>query len=226
MIHFSRSIRGRNCEVNSDHVGTSYKEGAGIFVIADGTSRPGSKQLSEAFVQHIIARYEKGNGDIELALPADTSCHYLETMLNDTHAQLFADPWQGSTSYLVVLIENDALTLAYEGDCCAGLVHGRERIEWLNPPHCMANWRRDRAHSEIALDRGRHRLTRSFRAGRKPEPDIMSLQIKPDARIILATDGFWAQLSDVYQATWLAFPESETPEADDDLTWIDLKLRS
>jgi serine/threonine protein phosphatase PrpC len=54
----------------------------------------------------------------------------------------------------------------------------------------------------------------------------MSLQIKPDARIILATDGFWAQLSDVYQATLLAFPESETPEADDDLTWIDLKLRS
>lgn len=225
MIHFTRSIQGRKCEVNSDHVGASYEGSTGLFVIADGTSRPHSTLLAGAFVRHVIAHYEKGRAHSEGAT-LEAAAQYLETMLNDTHAELFTDPCQGSASYLVALIENEVLTLAYEGDCCAGLVRAGGQIEWLNSPHCMANWRRNRTHSDIASDRGRHRLTRSLRVGRKPEPDTMSQQIEPDARIILATDGFWAELSDVHQATLLAFPESESPGAEDDLTWIDLRLHS
>lgn len=225
MIHFTRSIQGSRCEVNSDHVGASYEGRAGMFVIADGTSKPHSTLLAEAFVRHVIVRYEKGRAHSEGAT-VETAAQYLETMLNDIHRELFADLCQGSTSYLVALIENDVLTLAYEGDCCAGIVRAGGQIEWLNSPHCMANWRRDRTHSDIASDRGRHRLTRSLRAGRKPEPETMSRQIEPDARIILATDGFWAELSDAHQAALLNFPESELPATDDDLTWIDLKLCS
>lgn len=43
-------------------------------------------------------------------------------------------------------------------------------------------------------------------------------------RLVFATDGFWAELTDARQDDVLATPAIEVTDVDDDVTWIDVKL--
>lgn len=87
------------------------------------------------------------------------------------HRQLFTNQ-TGTTSYLIGVASQGLLTVAYEGDCACGMAGNDGNIEWFTPPHCQANWKRDRSHRELALDPARNLVTRSLRATRAPNPDF------------------------------------------------------
>ncbi|MGA3801778.1 serine/threonine protein phosphatase [Pseudomonas fluorescens] len=218
-----RSVKGRAREANHDCAGAVFDGVRGVFVVVDGTSKLGSGQLAHGFVQAVMdacqARISQG---------AEDTTHggvqqLLRSVLTDLHAPLFAKH-TGTTSYLVGVASHGQLTLAYEGDCSCGFVSAEGGIEWFTPPHCKANWRRDRSHRELAPDPARNLITRCFRANRSPDPDFVFRSMAAGERLVFATDGFWAELTDARKDDVLATPAIEITDVDDDVTWIDVKL--
>ena len=59
----------------------------------------------------------------------DLVTQLIRSVLADMHAPLFAG-WSGSTSYLIAVVVNGLLTIAYEGDCGCGVVNAEGRIDW------------------------------------------------------------------------------------------------
>jgi serine/threonine protein phosphatase PrpC len=150
----------------------------------------------------------------------------LRDVLHDAHTSVFARDFTGSASYLVAVVTCGFMTIAYEGDCCAGVVMPDGPISWLTAPHCLANWRQDREHRQLATDLGRHRISRSFKVRRKPDPEIFTKEILGGETLVFATDGFWADLSDAIQARLLDAEPVAAPCADDDVSWIVVRIPS
>lgn len=223
MRYQTRSIKGRAREENHDYADAMFDGTRGVFVIVDGTSRVGSGQLAHDLVRGMISSYQA-----HIINGADDTSHVqieqlLRAVLAEQHTQLFGQR-TGTTSYLVGVASKGLLTVAYEGDCACGLAGEDGGIEWITPPHCKANWRRDRTHRELAKDPSRNLVTRSFRANRTPEPDFIQQPAPAGVRFVFATDGFWAELTDAQQAEALNSPNAEIGHTDDDVTWIDVKL--
>lgn len=223
MRFVTRSVMGRTRKANHDCAGVFCEGDRGLFVITDGMSKPGSGQLAESFVKGVLAAYpnhmdQGGNitehGAVELMLGL---------VLAELYTTLFADQ-TGTTCYLIGFAARGKLTLAYEGDCSCGVVTPAGTIEWITPPHCKANWRRDRSHRELAQDPARHWVTRCLKANRAPDPDFVFHPLAVGARLVFVTDGFWAELTESQQSSLLAAPDSDFIAVEDDVTWIDVQL--
>lgn len=223
MRYLSRSITGQASRANNDYAGATCEGDRGFFVVADGTSRRGSGQLAECFVSGMLAAHstqlEQGG------YPAEPGAieRLLGSILSDFHASLPADQ-TGAICYLIGLVAHGRLTVAYEGDCSCGIVTLLGAIEWITPPHCKANWRRDRSHCELAQDPARNSVTRCLKINRVPNPDFVWCELEAVERLVVVTDGFWADLTQVQQSSLLAAPDSDFSVGDDDVTWIDVQL--
>lgn len=221
MIRYAtRTIKGRDRTENRDCAGAQCDGVRGVFVVVDGTSRPGSEILAPALVDYILngyrAQIDKGSPD----LSHEQVESLLKLVLHDAHSSLISDMATGSASYLVAVVSGGILTVAYEGDCSAGVASSSDPITWFTPPHCAANWRRDRDHRQLAADLGRHRITRCFKARRTPDPEFITRAVIEGETLVFATDGFWADLSDMDQVQMLD-PEMPDPmHVDDDVTWL------
>jgi len=223
MRYHSRSVTGQASRANNDHAGAACDGDGVFFIVTDGTSRRGSGQLAECFLSDMLAAHatqmEQGGYSAE---PGAVE-HLLGSMLLDFHASLPADQ-AGAICYLIGLVAHGRLTIAYEGDCTCGIVTLAGAIEWLTPPHCKANWRRDRSHYELAQDPARNSVTRCLKINRVPNPDFVCCALDTVERLIFVTDGFWADLTQAQQSSLLAAPDSDFSVGDDDVTWIDVQL--
>ena len=218
--YFTRTVKGRDREENRDCAGAEYDGVRGVFVVVDGTSKPGSEILAPVLVDQIFKGVRE---QIEKCSP-DLSHEQLEALvkgvLHEAHSSLFSGTATGSASYLIAVVSGGGLTVAYEGDCSAGVACPNGPITWLTPPHCLANWKRDRDHRQLATDLGRHKITRSFKARSTPDPEFITRAAVAGETLVFATDGFWAELSDSDQVQMLD-PEVPNPtHIDDDVTWI------
>ncbi|MBW9240780.1 serine/threonine protein phosphatase [Pseudomonas carnis] len=225
MIRYStRTVKGQDRDENRDRVGAAYDGVRGIFVVVDGTSKPGSGQLAQALVDQIFtgyqARIQNGVSDSS----HDQVESLLKDVLQDAHTSLFSGGFTGSASYLVAVISGERLTVAYEGDCSAGVTSHTDPITWFTAPHCLANWRRDRSHSQLATDKGRHQISRSFKARKNPDPEFVTRAAIAGETLVFATDGFWADLSDASQKQLLGLDSHTSPYVDDDVTWIVVQI--
>lgn len=223
MRYNTRSVIGRARQANHDSAGAICDGDRGLFVVTDGTSLPGSGQLAECFVKGVLAAYPKHmdqGGDITKHGAVEL---LLGSVLAELHSTLFAGQ-TGSVCYLIGFAARGKLTLAYEGDCSCGVVTPTGSIEWITPPHCKANWRRDRSHRELAQDPARNRVTRYMKVNRAPDPDFVSLPLAVGERLVFVTDGFWAELTESQQSRLLSAPDSDFIAVEDDVTWIDVQL--
>lgn len=223
MKYSARSVTGRAREANHDCAGAYCADGLGVFVIADGTSRPGSGQLAECFVQGVLAACQK-----HMSQKTDTTEHevveqILRKVLAELHPVLFASQ-TGSMCYLIGVITHGWLLLAHEGDCSCGVVAPTGSITWVTSPHCKANWKRDRSHLELAQDPARNKVTRCFKAGRAPAPEFVFRRLSEYERLVFVTDGFWAELTESQQIDLLEWPDKDFSAVPDDVTWIDVQL--
>ncbi|RZI90544.1 MAG: serine/threonine protein phosphatase [Pseudomonas sp.] len=223
MRYQTRSVRGEQRSVNHDFAVAQFDGTRGFFVIMDGSSKPGSGQLAQGLAQGVTEAYQH-----HIAKGADDSSpdlveQLLINILIDMHRQLFTNH-SGTASYLIGVASQGHLTVAYEGDCACGMVVSDGNIEWFTPPHCKANWKRDRTHRELALDPARNLVTRSLKSTRAPAPDFMRQLAPAGTRFVFATDGFWAELSESQQAYALNEPHGEITVVSDDVTWIDVRM--
>lgn len=219
----TRSFKGALTDLNSDCAGAVFDGDRGLIVVTDGTARPGSDQLAQSFVTYVIETYRKWLSAGDSDASPDAARALLGKVVSEIHGLLFRNH-TGTCCYLVGVISNGYLTVAYEGDCSCGLVSAQTVIEWLTPPHCQANWKRDKSHKELAQDPARNFITRCCKANAAPRPDFVNLAVEPGQRLVFATDGFWADLDAERQGATLNSAASEHFETDDDVTWVDVWL--
>lgn len=91
---------------------------------------------------------------------------------------------------------------------------------WLNSPHCGPNWKGDLNHSFIAGSPARKTLLNCMSYRRPHEPAINAMQTIADTTWILATDGFWAELSAADQLKAIAGQTLEDCSTEDDATFM------
>lgn len=85
---------------------------------------------------------------------------------------------------------------------------------WQVMPHTLANALADMPLDAIAKSPTRHLLTQSFRSREFMVPDVLAEE-KVSGTLLLATDGFWAELTESEQEVFLGGGQSAAPERDD-----------
>lgn len=191
---------------------------ASLYLIADGSSNhPCSGELAKALLAKLMLDFS--------LLPAtelnpEQLAEALLQIIASSHQALRDAHPHAACSYLVLCLLADAAFSIHEGDCCLGLIEQSGKIDWLSSAHCAANWQGSLTHAEIAQTPSRHRLTRCFSARRASNPEINHWRLEPNQHWLLATDGFWAGLSEQQQQTFLHKGSLSAPPTDDDISCL------
>lgn len=223
IVHLSLSRQGTDRTENRDVSGSAHNAGACLYVIADGTSKPGSGELAQALTSHLLDCFSS-------AAPSAVSCldNALEltlAALKHAHSNLCPDLPLASTSYLALLMHDQSAVAIHAGDCCLGYVGSDQRVVWLSPPHCGPNWKGNLSHSFIASSPARKRLLNCMSYRRPHEPALQFINSVPDTTWVMATDGFWAGLSAEEQREAIAGQTLDTCSTEDDATFMLLRTR-
>ncbi|MEM5550438.1 hypothetical protein HJP15_01355 [Pseudoalteromonas sp. NEC-BIFX-2020_002] len=91
------------------------------------------------------------------------------------------------------------------GDCRLGLINNKG-IEWLSPVHTGANPSGNNFENSMSQAPERHILTKSLNLRRKFEPETFELDSSTDDVLVLATDGFWMELNEAQQQSFINKP--------------------
>lgn len=222
ILHLSLSRQGASRTENRDASGSAQNADASLHVIADGTSKPGSGELAKAMTQHVLECFS-------LADPADVSCldnalKLTLASLGDVHSNLCRDFPTASTSYLVLLVVGPTAISIHAGDCCLGYLEKDQPVTWLSSPHCGPNWKGDLNHALIAGSPARKKLLNCMSRRRSHEPHIQWWPITPNTTWVLATDGFWAELTPENQLGAITAQRLDTYPTEDDATFMLLRM--
>lgn len=200
ILQLNLSRQGTGRIENRDVSGSAHNAGTHLYVIADGTSKPNSGELASALSHHLLECFRHAH-------PVVVSCpeHALMlvlTSLDEVHSNICPDFPLASTSYLVLLVVGHTASSIHAGDCCLGHLEKSQRLNWVNSPHCGPNWRGDLSHSLIANSPARKTL---------------------DTTWIMATDGFWAELSAEDQFKAIVERTLDGCATEDDVTFMLLR---
>jgi serine/threonine protein phosphatase PrpC len=182
------SFQGKLTEDNRDFHGASIYENAQCFVIADGaTNSLYGRETAKALTRRVIDCFDQDvegfnqNGVFECL-------KVLQRDLKTTYAS-------GVVSYLIAIVRQDKIKVICAGDCRLGNLNDDFSISWLTPVHTLANAIQPLTHEEIVEHPDRHILTRSFKCKRYITPEYLEFSLDVFNNIVLATDGFWADIS-------------------------------
>lgn len=191
---------------------------ASLYLIADGSSsHPCSGELATALLAELV----QGFGHLPAAeLNPEQLAEALLQLIANSHQTLRNTYPQAACSYLALCLLGDAAFSIHEGDCCLGVIEPGDKISWLSPAHCVANWQGNLAHAKLAQMPSRHRLTRCFSPRRASNPEINHWPLSTNQHWLLATDGFWAGLSELQQQTFLHNGSLPAPPTDDDISCL------
>lgn len=212
-----RSQAGKRTDDNRDCAGVGMRGDEALCIILDGsTTGPDSGALARRVARDMI--------DWFVATDEAVTAESLIVRLRAIHTGLSGHLPRASASYMIVHIRlPDALLALHAGDCLLGQLVGEEAIEWLCRPHTLANaLGADVSIAAIAGQAARHRLTRSFRVREFLVPDVATLNA--EGVIVVATDGFWADLSAGDQIRFLKGQSIPMPADGDDCSALWLRV--
>jgi serine/threonine protein phosphatase PrpC len=218
LTHHWLTHAGLRTADNRDAYTQAQHTEATLYFVADGSSsRPGSGELAHALADYLHTAF--------LQLPTavlsrDALAPALCAALRDARHELGRRYPQAACSYLLLALLPEAAFSLHEGDCCLGQIDSLGNIQWLNAPHCQANWRGTSSHADLARDSARHRLTRCFSARRQPEPQLSHWPLTAAPQWLLATDGFWADLTPQQQSQFLHNGQVTQADTDDDISCL------
>lgn len=218
ILHLSLSQQGTDRAENRDVSGSAHNAGAHLYVIADGTAKPGSAELAQALSDHLLGCFS--NAAPFIATSPDSALELVLASLKQVQSNLCPDFPFASTSYLALLVLGQTAITIHAGDCCLGYLDNDQRMTWLNTPHCGPNWQGDLSHTFIASSPARKRLFNCMSYRRPHEPAVQFIQVTPDTTWILATDGFWAELTVEHQLQAIAGQSLEGCSTEDDATFM------
>lgn len=181
------SQQGSRTADNRDHAGIGIRGGSVLAIVLDGsTSGPASGAFAREIARRMVDWFVTG--------AAEVNAESMTEQLRTTHAALAKDFRQDSASYVLLYAEATHLVLVlHAGDCLVGRRDADGQTIWLLQPHTLATALAPVRLDILAKESARHALTRSFRSGRFITPDLTSIELD-DRPLLVATDGFWAEL--------------------------------
>lgn len=218
ILQLSLSQQGTERTENRDVIGSAQSTGAYLHVIADGTSKPASGELARALTHYLLESFSR-------AEPTVTSCpdkatEWVLHALGEAHSNLCPGFPLASTSYLVLLVMGQTAISIHAGDCCLGYLGKDQSMIWLTSPHCGPNWKGDLSHAVIAESSSRKTLLNCMSYRRPHEPAVNFVETVRGTTWILATDGFWAELSAADQLKAIAGQTLDGCSTEDDVTFM------
>lgn len=189
--YYWHSQQGSLTADNRDFCGITEITGASICTLVDGsTSSPKGGELAKNLVQNLQRKFMK----LDNVPSSVTVLDFLKCAQIDLRKQFPAD----SASYIIAIQDNDrSVTTIHAGDCRLGRITQSGTIQWLTKVHTLANAIHDISDHELRSHPNRHQVSRSFRGSKfmSPECNVFDLQ-HSDSGLLLASDGFWANLSE------------------------------
>ncbi|MCQ2046447.1 Putative protein phosphatase 2C-type [Stutzerimonas stutzeri] len=193
---------------------------ASLYLIADGSSsHPCSGELAKALLDKLKLDFSRLSST---EMNPEQLTEALLQIIASGHQALRDTYPHAACSYLALCLLADTAISIHEGDCCLGLIERSSKIDWLSSTHSAANWQGNLTHAEIAQIPSRHSLTRCFSARRASNPEINHWSLEPNQHWLLATDGFWAGLSEQQQQTFLHKGSLPAPPTDDDISCLSI----
>jgi serine/threonine protein phosphatase PrpC len=188
------SQAGKRTKDNRDCGGVGIRAEEVLCVVLDGsTNGPNSGEFARQITQELIDWYVASDE----AMTAET----LTARLRQIHEALAKAYPRDSASYMIVNIRANAALALYAGDCLLGRHDRKSGVEWLSRPHTLASVTGETSIASIADLPARHLLTRSFRAREFLLPE--AILTKVEGEFLIATDGFWAELSPSEQVRFM-----------------------
>jgi serine/threonine protein phosphatase PrpC len=205
---------------NRDACGHIELAHASLYLIADGSS---SHPRSGELVTALLAALAQGFNRLPATeLNPEQLAEALLQLIASSHKALRDAHPQAACSYLMLCLLGDAVFSIHEGDCCLGLNESGGNISWLSSVQCVANWQGNLTHAELAQMPSRHRLSRCFSPRRASNPEINHWPLSANQHWLLATDGFWAGLSEQQQQIFLRDGSLLAPPTDDDISCLSI----
>jgi serine/threonine protein phosphatase PrpC len=200
-----RTHQGSERAENKDYFSIIDSDlGTWIFVIDVSTSSSATiilaKQFSENF--HSCLQDFLKRGDLLLSENQSQEKYkwILQQAFNATKKELKI----GVASFLSLYRCNrSSRVLGFcAGDCRLGLLN-KKSIQWLSPVHTGANPLGNDFETSMKLIPERHILTKSLNLRRNFEPEIFELVASPNDIFVIATDGFWVELNEEEQQSFI-----------------------
>jgi serine/threonine protein phosphatase PrpC len=206
---------GTRTSDNRDCGGIGVRADEALCMVLDGsTTAPDSGVLARQIIRDMVDWYVASDE----AITAES----LTGRLRQVHGTLSRQYLRGSASYMIVHLRGDALLVLHAGDCLLGQRESNNEIAWLTQPHTLANATGHVPVAIMARLTTRHRLTRSFRMREFVPPDAAEFRIEKE--LVVATDGFWAELGKDNQALFLEGQSLPTPIDGDDRSVLRIRL--
>lgn len=200
------SQKGTRTDDNRDHAGIAGRHGEFLAIVADGATNGSNNGGYAQSIVEAVVDWFAGTDDA-------WGHEVMQTKLREIHQALRKSFPRGSASIILFhVMDTGSLTVLHSGDCLLGRHDGQ--VHWQVTPHTLANALADMPLDSIAKSPTRHLLTQSFRSREFMVPDVLAEE-KASGTLLLATDGFWAELTEREQEAFLGGGQSAAPERDD-----------
>lgn len=213
-----QSQPGNRTTDNRDRAGIGLVGDSLLAVVADGsTAGKESGQLAQCLVHSIVDWFAGTSGAID--------GRNLSGQLRQIHGSLAGRFARSSASYMIVVVQpQHPCLVGYAGDCILGTLVDGTAIRWLTAPDTLANALAEIPIEQLAKERSRNLLTRSFRPHEFMPPAFRTFDEK-FARLLIATDGFWAELPAEGQLAFLSGSVPPSTGEHDDRSVLELASR-
>jgi PPM family protein phosphatase len=214
-----RSQQGKKTNDNRDCGGVAVRGDSTLCLVADGsTSGPTSGDLARQLIRDVIDWY--------VVTGEAATVENVMAQLRRAHLILSRRFSRDSASYLLACIVGAGTAFVlHAGDCLLGLQKGNSPTRWFIRPHTLANVTGDLSIDDISKTHVRHQLTRSFRAREFMPPDVSEFKIEVDGSLVVATDGFWAELSAEDQTRFMQGHDVPMTDDGDDRSCFQIQCR-
>lgn len=203
-----RTHQGSERAENKDYFSIiDYDLGTWVFVIDVSTSSNATTILAKQFSENFYSCLQDFLKRDDLLLSENQSqekCKWIiQQAFNATKKELKI----GVASFLSLYRckRSNSILGFCAGDCRLGLLNNKS-IQWLSPVHTGANPLGNDFKTSMKLMPERHILTKSLNLRRNFEPEMFKFVVSADDVFVFATDGFWMELNEVQQQTFINEP--------------------
>ena len=210
---------GTRTEDNRDFCGIGQRSDSILCIVMDGTTMGQGSGEFASFVAKALV-------DWFVTVDQVTGDAIVE-QLRLIHTSLTAEFRHASASFAIAWVDDaGSAQLFHAGDCLVGSQKGEAPTQWETRPHTLADVFGNLSIAEIAASPVRNRVTRSLRPKGFMTPDIGALTLEPQGTMILATDGFWADVMSEDQIKYLGRYGQLKPGLGDDCSALMVQISS
>ncbi|MXN49461.1 hypothetical protein GR138_30195, partial [Shinella kummerowiae] len=188
------SQKGTRTDDNRDHAGIASRKGGFLAIVTDGATHGSNNgEYARAIVEAIVDWFAETDDA--------WGPEIMQAKLREIHQALRKSFPRGSASIILFHVTDaGSLTVLHSGDCLLARHDGQ--AQWQGTPHTLSNALADMPLDAIAKSPTRHLLTQSFRSREFMAPDVLAEE-RASGAFLLATDGFWAELTESEQEAFL-----------------------